>query len=119
MNATATMDRCDCGHAPSAHGTMDTGYGRDAEGRTYCYTCCEARDRAQLARDGMGSAYLSSDGRTVQGWPGYVLGQVTREYQTREGFGGRTTRVYCRIDGRSYMGRGPGRSMYLRLRTTK
>ena len=116
MNATATLD---CGHAPvpSASGTTH-GTGSD-DGKTYCLSCCEARDRASLVQHGDGTAYLSSDGRTVTGWTGYVLGNVTREYQTREGFGGRTTRVYATIDGRTYSGRGPGRGMYLRLRSSK
>jgi hypothetical protein len=115
----ATVTILDCGHPPPPTSGMDTGCGKDRDGRTYCYVCCEARDRASLAEHGDGAAYLSGDGRTVTGWPGYVLGHVTREYQTREGFGGRTTRVYARIDGRTYSGRGTGRGMLIRLRALK
>lgn len=112
----------DCGHGPDTtqgSGYYGTGYGVGSDGRTYCYNCCEARDRASLASTGRGVAYLSGDGRTVTGWPGYVLGHVTREYQTREGFGGRTTRIYARIDGRTYSGRGAGRNMILSLRVVR
>lgn len=114
---------CDCGHAPSAHGTCDTGYGYDTNGRTYCYDCCAERDIEYMRTHDKIGAYLSGDGRTVSNWPGRPLARVTREaVRMMRGFGGSHERTFVRAvaaDGTRWYGSGPGRSMYLRLHKCK
>jgi hypothetical protein len=110
----------DCGHPESDHSDFTTGYGKDAEGRKYCYACCTARDKDAMKADGQITAYLSSDGKTVTNWPGNTLATVMSEREgSAGGFAARTTvtRIWARAeDGSLWHGRGPGRGMYLRLR---
>lgn len=72
---TATLD---CGHppAPQTDGSCGTGYGKDNQGRTHCYECCAAQDRAYLLGHDRFAGYLSSDGKSLTNWPGSVLGKV-------------------------------------------
>ena len=42
------VNTLDCGHQPSKHGKIDTGYGQDREGKTYCYECCAERDKQEM-----------------------------------------------------------------------
>ena len=69
MEATQILD---CGHEPSAHLPITTGYGTDASGRTSCYACCADMDRAQMIRDGRTTLYLRKSERSgeVTNWPG-------------------------------------------------
>lgn len=63
----------DCGHPPSAHGEIDTGYGTDDNGRTLCYACCAEGDRKRMRDTGRIILYLcrSQDGTwTISNWPG-------------------------------------------------
>ena len=70
---------CDCGHEESPHESITSGYGKDENGKTFCYACCAERDKAQMIRDGKTSLYLTheafyplhgnyTDG-TIQNWP--------------------------------------------------
>lgn len=124
MPSSATTERpavCDCGHvpAPVPPGGGATGYARTHDGRTLCYPCADAAQRAEIAAAEPGArhgGYLASDGRTVTTWTGGRLAYVWREWVTAEGFGGRTVRVWaCDAAGGWWSGRGPGRGMYLRL----
>lgn len=120
MNITPTLAPIlDCGHTASEHSTFTTGYGTDANGKRHCYDCCQERDTAYMRERGRIDAYLSSDGKTVTGWPGYALLTVTREWITSAGgFAACTpiTRVWAADDaGTRWHGRGPGRGMYMRL----
>lgn len=54
------MKRLTCGHAPSAHSSITTGYGKDSRGRTYCYACCAKRDVARMVETGRATLYLCS-----------------------------------------------------------
>lgn len=124
----STPTVCDCGHPPSkrdgALATIGTGYARDDEGQTYCYDCAEKREYADFAAAEVGArwfAYLALDGRTVNTWTGAKLARVTRRWETREGFGGQTLRIWA-VDnlGRWWSGRGPVDSgTYVRLRLLK
>ena len=123
----ANVKVCDCGHPPTnppkPGESGGTGYARTKDGRTLCYSCADAQQLADFLysdKAGTFGAYLSGDGRTVTTWTGGKLARVTREWTTREGFGGRTTRVEVRdSNGRRWYGRGPGRNMYVRLRRYK
>lgn len=109
----------DCGHLESPHSESTRGYGRDIHNRTLCLACCEALDRKCMDETGKLSAYLSEDGKTITGWPGWVLLNVVREWKTNAGgFAWQTqvTRVWARDSaGNRWYGRGPGRGMYMRL----
>ena len=48
----------DCGHEPSEHLPITTGYGRDAEGRTFCYECAARMDRESMIETGKATLYL-------------------------------------------------------------
>lgn len=51
----------DCGHMPSEHSSITTGYGRDADGKTHCYACCADGDRKRMIEDGKITLYLYDD----------------------------------------------------------
>lgn len=114
------MELLDCGHVESPHGEYTSGYGYDRAGKRYCYDCCSSRDMRHMEETGEICAYLASDGKTVTGWPGFVLLHVTREWVTSAGgFARHTaiTRVWARDrNGNMWHGRGLGRGMYMRLR---
>lgn len=113
----------DCGHVESPHSESTRGYGTDHEGKRHCYECCQAADLKAMADDGQLTAYLSSDGAKITGWPGFMLARVTREWQTSAGgflSGHKVTRVWATAeDGSEWYGRGPGRGMYIRLHRAK
>jgi len=73
-----TVKICDCGHAPSEHSSIATGYGTDNNGKTRCYACCTAADKEQMDTADHVTHYLSEDGKRLVNWPGYYLGRVTR-----------------------------------------
>ena len=113
----------ECGHPESAHSESTRGYGKDADGRTYCYDCCQQRDQEYMQREGRVTAYLSGDGTQITGWPGFVLATVTAEWETSAGgFCRQTqiTRVRARDgQGQAWYGRGLGRGMCVQLRRAK
>lgn len=69
---------CDCGHIESDHSDITRGYGRDKDGKTFCYDCCEAQDKQAMKTQDKFFAYLSMDGATLVNWPGRKLGTVIR-----------------------------------------
>lgn len=123
---TATMDRpakdrvCDCGHLPTwPRSEVTTGYGQDAQGRTKCFDCCAAQDRATVEAGERFCGYLSSDGKHVTNWPGSPLLRVTRETErTMYGFcvSRRTFLRAVDAQGRTWVGQGGGRGMFCRMR---
>ncbi len=128
---TTTPNVCDCGHAPTPTGTAGqpggtggTGYARTHEGRTLCYPCAEASERADFLAAEPGArhfAYLASDERSVTTWTGGTLARVVRSWYTCEGFGGRTIRLHARDErGGWWSGRGPrDTGTYVKLRRLK
>lgn len=74
----------DCGHEPSPHSGITTGYGVDVEGKKYCYDCCARRDREQMLRDGRATMYLVSEAlngyttHKMTNWPGSLSLPVYR-----------------------------------------
>jgi len=58
----------DCGHEPSEHSSLTTGYGTDNQGKTLCYACCAERDKDQMIKDGKTILYLTQS--AVTNWPG-------------------------------------------------
>ena len=88
----------------------------------HCYACCHARDVAQmLDRSKPFGAYLSSDGKTITNWPGYLLGTVTREAVSRTGFhSSKITHIRVTdVHGGKWYGKGGGRGIYVTLRACK
>jgi hypothetical protein len=120
--------KLDCGHKPTApehlhpHGMpMTTGYGRDREtGETFCYECAHDKERELVRKSDKVFAYLSSDGKRVQDWPGGVLSdRVCVLSEGRDNFGGE--RIYLRFEfeGTIFSGFAMGRGAYLRAKRTK
>lgn len=66
----------ECGHPGSDHSDITRGYGRDADGKRYCYACCTQRDLELLADCARNNkpfgAYLVNN--RIQNWPGHDLG---------------------------------------------
>lgn len=108
----------DCGHPPYPTEGVGTGYGRDEAGKTHCYECCFTRDVARLRTATRFVAYVSSDGKHIINWPGWVLGTVTYANVSK-----RAKKVFVRVTdvhGRHWFGQGPAESgtyVSLRLRT--
>jgi len=62
------MEILDCGHRPSEHSKISTGYGYDDNGKTFCYTCCAEQDKATMIKTGKITLYLNQN-LNVGNWP--------------------------------------------------
>jgi subtilase family serine protease len=114
------MRTLDCGHEPSPHSEHTTGTAHTADGREVCWTCADSEHRESLKSDKRTTGYLSGDGSAITTWTGGVLMTVTRENQTRAGFGhGLTYLRATDTHGQQWYGSSPGRNMYASLRRSK
>lgn len=102
----------DCGHEipalPAGH-VGGTGYGRDAEGRTFCYQCCAAQDRRQMAETGRAVLYLTTEGHSsgpyvLTNWPGTLRIPVRAASTGRHNIAGSRTDVWFSFGGRRWHG---------------
>lgn len=86
-HACADLRVLDCGHAPSPHLPITTGYATDSDtGATYCYECAAARDRDAMIVSGRATLYLVNDGtRPAREY------RIPREPQTMARYGERIT----------------------------
>jgi hypothetical protein len=115
--------RLDCGHAPSAHGPHDTGYGTDSNGKTFCYDCAAQLDREMMIRDGRATLYLIDGSPSrVTNWPGSLsfLAYDVRTSSHGGGFGAqRTDAKFFGPDGFVWTATNRGDSQIARCRRTK
>ena len=107
---TIARDGCSFNYATTREGAIISDKGVDIRER-----------RELLDRSRPFSCYLSSDGKHVTGWKGNILGTVTRESESRNGWHGSTIACIRVTDchGAEWHGRGPGRGMYVTLRACK
>lgn len=70
-HACANARVLDCGHKPSKHSPMTTGYGTTSDGKRHCYACCAERDRASMIETGRATLYL------IEPKPGQINARVT------------------------------------------
>lgn len=59
----------DCGHKPSKHDSHTTGYGQDANGKTFCFDCCALQDKEHMRTDKKITLYLVENNQYVTNWP--------------------------------------------------
>ena len=99
----------DCGHAPTKTEGMGTGYGRNVEGKTFCYDCSTEADKEIIRKREMFYAYVSTDGKSITNWPGRKLMRVTAHW-TGEGFWGYKTHYFNAVaeDGSEWYGKNGG-----------
>lgn len=92
----------DCGHYPSPHSDITTGYGMDEDGKKYCYACCADNDRKAMDERGKYTLYLVMDSEKdeyprhyrVTNWPESLQYNVTSYSRSRHNFGGIRTDVW-------------------------
>ncbi len=119
------MTFLDCGHEPTrVEGSAGAGFGRGTDGKTRCYSCCNAEEREALLTGDRYDAYLSGDGLTLTTWPGGKLADVTRLVKARTGgFGWQQHhRYYFRaidVHGAAWYGSTPGKGMFARMHRAK
>lgn len=96
-------------------------YATNAQGEVFSDAGVDARERrAMLDRSRPFACYVSSDGHSVTGWKGNILGAIVASTKTRAGFGGDMLEVTVRdVHGSYWHGRGAGRGMYITLRASK
>ena len=97
-------------------------YARDREGNLYSDEGVDIREKREMSdRSKPFCCYLSSDGRTVGGWKGNILGRVTWSSESRTGWhGSRLTHVRVTdVHGNSWHGKGAGSGMFIRLHPSK
>jgi len=94
--------RLDCGHELAQYVEGVTGYGKDSEGKRYCYACCAQRDREQMARDGRITLYLT--GSTLSNWPGTLNFTVQKVRVGRHNMAGKRYDVWFKVDGEQWHG---------------
>ena len=114
------MKLLDCGHEPSPHSAATTGYGKNAEGKTFCYDCAAELDREQL-RTGRATLYLSKDAKglhQVTNWPGSLKIEcgLWKFEQCGGGFGAQRTDCWFYFEGRKFHGVNRGDNDILRVR---
>lgn len=85
----------DCGHEPSEHNEITTGYGQDASGKTFCYACIAKNELEDMHRTGKNVMYLvkRDDGYHVTNWPAsldFKAYGVRKSWHNFAGSGGRT-----------------------------
>ena len=99
----------DCGHAPSEHSDFTTGYGYDAQGKTYCYACIAKNERAEMDASGKNVMYLVSrdDGWHVTNWPAsldYKAYGIRKSWHNFAGSNGRTDFWFRDHQGKEWHG---------------
>jgi hypothetical protein len=71
------MEKLDCGHEPSPHSDITTGYGITPDGKKHCYACCAENDKARMIETGRATLYLTKEkesGRAlITNWPGSLI----------------------------------------------
>jgi hypothetical protein len=67
-----TNTMLDCGHPESEHSSITRGYGKDSEGKTFCYDCCAKMDLEFMQSRGKIALYLVNHDNKyfVTNWPG-------------------------------------------------
>jgi len=93
MREESRVDILDCGHAPSPHSPITTGYGVTEDGKRHCYDCCAHRVRVRMIETGKGVLYLS--GKELTDWPGKLRFPVYAGYIAK----GRHNMARVRYDG--------------------
>jgi len=87
----------DCGHAPSPHSDFTTGYGSDAQGKTFCYACCADRDVEHMKNEGKTALYLTRDDNgqaKLTNWPGSLTFGVYHQRIGRHNMAGKRYDVW-------------------------
>src|SRR3990167_8673081 len=71
-NINEMSNLLDCGHPPSEHSEITTGYGTDKDGKKHCYACCADNDRKAMIADGRATLYLigKPGEHEITNWPG-------------------------------------------------
>lgn len=100
-----------------------TNYARDREGNVYSDEGVDIREkRSLLDRSKPYTCYVASDGKSVTGWKGNVLGRITDIHED-EGSGRRRTRMthvrVIDVHGGKWYGKGEGRGMIINLYPNK
>lgn len=112
----------DCGHTPSDHSEISTGYGEDSQGRKFCYEDAGIQDLNTMFEEGRITLYVTKeDGQYfVTNWPGSL--KFKAQGQTRNnagGFGSQRTDVWFDFDGSQWHGVNRGDSQLTSCRRTK
>ena len=97
-------------------------YATNAAGEIFSDAGVDARERRELLdRTKPFFCYLSSDGRSVTGWKGNVLGRATHEGKSSTGWHASSI-THIRVTdchGGMWHGKGAGRGMCITLRSCK
>jgi hypothetical protein len=107
QTATQTIITCDCGHPPSEHLPITTGYGIDSNNKTHCYACIAELDKQWMIDNGNITLYLNEQKRTVSNWPGSLTFHVKALWKGYHNFF-RCEQVFARFigpDGKVWSGK--------------
>lgn len=116
-----TTELLDCGHAPTPTTGGGTGRAYDNDGRTLCYACADAAERARVAAGDTLVAYVSSTGNAITTWSGGELMRITSLTSAPIGWQG--SRVYfvraVAPDGSKWYGRNGGPGVYIVMKKVR
>ncbi len=98
MNATIL----ECGHAPSEHSDITTGYGVAENGDRHCYACCAERDRASMRETGRATLYLTEKG--ITNWPASLCLPVEHRKTGRHNIARKRYDVWFSFEGQHWHG---------------
>lgn len=118
-----TAKLCDCGHPPTPT-SVGTGYGYDADKKTYCYACCAKNDKEWMREHGRITIYASfnEEGTEVEAinWPGTLRIKAKRFRRgTHMCFGVKYPRLDFWFDFEGYEWHGVVRGAHNEVATCK
>jgi hypothetical protein len=106
----------------AARDGITTNYATNNKGETFSDEGVDIRERREmLDRSRPFACYVSSDGKTVTGWKGNVLGRITWSSTSPTGWC-RSELLHVRVidcHGMPWHGKGAGRGMVIRLHPSK
>lgn len=100
----------DCGHPESEHLDITTGYGTDANGKTYCYDCCAEADKKEMRKTGRATLYLiivnngTSNYAKVTNWPGSLVFDYLHYRKGHHNIAGTRYDVWFKFEGKTWHG---------------
>lgn len=96
------MELLDCGHEPSAHSEITTGYGIDSDDKKHCYGCCALKDKERMKQEGKITLYLVKN--EVTNWTGSLRFPVTYQKRGNHNIAGVRYDVWFWVDGEKWHG---------------
>jgi hypothetical protein len=110
----------DCGHPEIKSDGVLAGYGKDSQGRKFCYDCCHKLDLEEIQSHNDYVGYVSLEKGQIVNWPGYSVMRIVASWNRRHNIAGKLLHIQAKDQfGNEWYGDGPGDGMYIKLHKAK